>query len=127
MSDGMDFWRWREANPNGTHCEAYQAGYEAAREWLPIETAPKDGTDVLLSSIGQTFLGHPMPDRVTIGHWTTDEECREQIGDCGGECRCPEYRYDDPSWLSWDGGFTKENPATHWQPLPTPPATGGEG
>lgn len=31
MSDGMDFWRWREANPNGTHCEAYQAGYEAAR------------------------------------------------------------------------------------------------
>lgn len=28
--DGMDFWRWREANPDGTHCDAYLAGRASA-------------------------------------------------------------------------------------------------
>lgn len=31
MSDGMDFWRWRAANPDASHFAAYQAGYEVAR------------------------------------------------------------------------------------------------
>lgn len=83
--------------------------------WEPIETAPKDGTDVLLAGA----LGGGW--RVTVGHWTTDEECRTPIGDCGGECRCIEYDYHDPSWISWDGGFCDPWPATHWQPLPAPP------
>lgn len=89
--------------------------------WWPIETAPKDGTDILLGAFGQTYRGNPVEPRVTIGHWTTDEECREQIGDCGGECRCPEYHFHDPYWMSWDGGFTEENPPNAWQPLPKPP------
>ena len=92
--------------------------------WRPIETAPKDGTDILLwSSVGVRGDGG-----ATIGRWTSEEECRRQIGDCGGECRCPEYEYDDPSWISWDGGFTLEHPPTHWRPLPPPPALStGEG
>jgi hypothetical protein len=89
--------------------------------WRPIATAPKDGTEALLYAPIQEYNGTPTDERVTIGHWTTEEECREQIGDCGGECRCPEYKYHDPSWISWDGGFTVENPPTHWQPLPPPP------
>jgi hypothetical protein len=89
--------------------------------WRPIESAPKDGTDILLGCGPQTFRGEPVGLRVTVGHWTTEEECRVQIGDCGGECRCPEYEFEEPSWISWDGGFTAENPATHWQPHPRSP------
>ena len=83
-------------------------------KWQPIETAPKDGTDILLGASGE------FP-RSTVGHWADDDEMREVIGDCGGECRCPVYEYHDPCWLSWDGGFTKEHPPTHWMPLPEPP------
>lgn len=83
--------------------------------WRDIATAPKDGTDLLLAG------AVPEGWRVTVGHWTTDEECRTPIGDCGGECRCIEYDYHDPSWISWDGGFCDPWPATHWQPLPAPP------
>lgn len=90
-------------------------------EWQPIETAPKDGTDIILGALPQIYDGKPTPARVTIGHWTTEEECRIYVGDCGGECRCPEYDYEAPFWMSWDGGFTEENPPTHWMPLPAPP------
>ncbi len=90
-------------------------------EWKDISSAPRDGTDIMLASIEQVFEGKPVEPRVTIGHWTTDEECQIYAGDCGGECHCPEYDYADPSWISWDGGFTTENPPTHWMPLPSPP------
>lgn len=92
-------------------------------DWMPIETAPRDGTDVILGSKPQMHQGRAVPARVTVGHWTTDEECRIDIGDCGGDCHCREYEYVDPFWISWDGGFTEENPATHWMPLPEPPPT----
>lgn len=88
--------------------------------WRDISTAPKDGTDILLYSA----IGDRSKDGATIGHWTTEEECRVDIGDCGGACHCREYDYVDPSWMSWDGGFTEEHPPTHWMPLPTPPKEG---
>ena len=99
--------------------EAYRAMIAASPPapvsgWRDIATAPKDGTDVLLAG------AVPEGWRVTVGHWTTDEECRTPIGDCGGECRCIEYDYHDPAWISWDGGFCDPWPATHWQPLTTP-------
>lgn len=93
-------------------------------KWLPIETAPKDGTDIILASIDQKFDGVPVPDRVTVGHWTVGDELLRDAGDCGGACRCPEYDEIEPLWISWDGGFTNENPATHWQPMPAPPQSG---
>lgn len=94
---------------------------KALVEWRPIETAPKDGTEIILGAPEQEYQGKPVAARSTVGHWTTDEECREQVGDCGGECRCPEYKFHDPYWISWDGGFTEENPPTNWMPLPTHP------
>lgn len=90
-------------------------------EWQPIETAPKDGTEILL--YGPSSYGP----RVTVGHWMTDKECQIRTGDCGGDCRCDEYEYCDPIWTSWDGGFTTEWPCTHWMPLPNPPAESGGG
>lgn len=89
--------------------------------WQPIVSAPRDGTEVLLASIGQTFDGVPIPDRVTLGHYTVGDELLKHVGDCGGVCSCPEYEDIEPFWMSWDGGFTDENPPTHWMPLPPPP------
>lgn len=98
--------------------------------WQPIETAPRDGTEVLLHG--------PVPSdprRVTAGFWIVPGPAI--IGDCGGVCRCPEYSDEvepphwctmhggDPAgWMSNDGGFTEEYPPTHWQPLPAPPSSG---
>lgn len=85
-------------------------------DWLPIETAPKDGSEILLHG--------PVPDdptRVSAGFWCIPEG--EYLGDCGGECRCPEYGEPEREafWMSQDGGFSVEWPATHWRPLPSAP------
>jgi hypothetical protein len=64
---------------------------------------------------------------MTFGHWMTEEDCRILDGDCGGECRCPEYSWSDPFWYSEDGSFNEEHPPTHWQPLPPPPGSQEEG
>ena len=64
------------------------------KEWQPIETAPKDGRDVLLY-LKDEIIGS--------GHWSV-----------AGSADC---------WFT-GGGFCHEDdeyPATHWQPLPHPP------
>lgn len=81
------------------------SGIEAAnvldREWQPIETAPKDGTEIDL--------------------WTADGSWG-RIPDCKwrgkGEDACWYTRGD----RGWDpvGGFV----LTHWMPLPAPPESG---
>lgn len=90
--------------------------------WRDIESAPKDGTLILL--YGDT----PDGPRVTAGNWLAPEH-GDYLGDCGGVCRCPEY--DDPPeplWWDTDGGFTDEWPPLGWQPFPSPPLPlpGGE-
>ncbi len=91
-------------------------------EWQPIETAPKDGTLILLYAGAQMYDGKPTDPRLTCGYWLVLEH-GDYLGDCGGECRCPEYDDPpDPYWYSEDGGFTTENPPTHWMPLPAPPS-----
>lgn len=81
--------------------------------WLPIESAPKDGTDILLyapscfwldaPSVGQTTS--TIPERITCGGW------QDGYGDLEG------------GWCSWDGGFTEKHPPTHWRPMPSGPST----
>lgn len=64
-------------------------------EWQPIETAPKDGTEVL-------------------GYWPRAVACSPDAYDVvrwhGGEWR---DRFDDDS---------KFSAPSHWMPLPAPPA-----
>ena len=62
-------------------------------EWKPIETAPKDGTKVLLWADGQ----------VEIGDWLPDA-----------------HPWNDTSWWIEGGQITARNP-THWMPLPEAP------
>jgi len=64
--------------------------------WLPIESAPKDGEQVLLcDGMWGPYLGFYEPDR-----WVFyDRECNEAI------------------WNYWVEGYGP----THWMPLPKPP------
>jgi hypothetical protein len=105
--------------------------------WRSIDSAPKDGTEVILFGLyPENDEGLPT-NRVTAGFWLEPEP--PIIGDCGGECRCPEYGEAVPAhwctmhggsssgWMSTDGGFTTEWPPTHWMPLPAAPLKEGEG
>lgn len=60
--------------------------------WQPIETAPKDGHDVLITTAGYGTL-------VRVGFW---DEARDGV------------------WSVWPGRERMQ--PTHWRPLPEPPA-----
>lgn len=81
------------------------------REWRPIETAPKDGTSVLLFTTDQTTR-KPW---VVLVRWTCAahgfSSKPHQLHD-KAEC---EY-----CWVGEMGSRYKAN-FTHWQPLPPPP------
>jgi hypothetical protein len=59
-------------------------------DWQPIETAPRDGTRVLLTL---KYDDEPIIGRTVARIWCTDEE-------------------------TWEGGWHKEIEPTHWMPLP---------
>lgn len=86
---------------------------EKSDGWLPIEQAPKDETEVLLAR----------GERVTTGHWMEELEVTgseyHSNGTYLGEFQTGEVR--GGCWMSWDGGFTAEEPPTHYMPLPAAP------
>lgn len=74
---------------------------ESERQWQSIETAPKDGTRVLLANVGGCW----------IGEW--------------GPVAVSGYRFDEPwrtSMLNHKHiqGNARYDPPTHWMPLPPP-------
>lgn len=80
--------------------------------WLPIESAPKDGTtiDVWRQEGGRdtVYWGFPPHD----------------CGEMGKYCDSEWHRIRAPGWVcSTFGEFLgrKHNPFTHWRPLPNPP------
>ncbi len=100
-------------------CAVYRAGLalapppaERAPEWRSIESAPKDGTWILLSG-GAIRYGWDggAPPHCVAGQWTHHLNGRE---------------LDEGRWqFAWyDGGYygEYENPAL-WQPLPVPPSS----
>lgn len=69
--------------------------------WQPIDTAPRDGTDVLV-------LLHP---EIAVRHGAKMEICHYEDRPLLGE-----------TWTAQNRGFSTELAgATHWQPLPPPP------
>jgi hypothetical protein len=77
---------------------------KAELAWQPIETAPRDGTPVLLVSAN---AAEPSAE---VGHWS-DEDGTFRVG------------YPD-DWFRLAGHGLRSwlDIATHWQPLPAPPA-----
>lgn len=80
--------------------------------WQPIETAPKNATDVRLKNA----------DGEKVGHYAEDLSGSEQPPFQGwfGRVMCPVH----PDRVLYMRGITPE--PTHWQPLPEPPATKAE-
>ena len=82
-------------------------------EWQPIETAPIDGSEILV--YGPTIWEDYADEREWI-----DAKCAVRVAVCN------DWRNDDGS-LSWL--TVTENPyvdlirPTHWMPLPSPPVT----
>ena len=83
----------------------------AAQEtWLPIETAPKDGTTVLLLvADGEHNLQDEDPG-ITIGSFGVE----------GGPEEDPTWHFAGWSWYQ-DYYCRGTGTPTHWQPLPAPP------
>jgi len=70
---------------------------EQAQAWQPIETAPKDGTAILLYAPSEVGRGRTV--------WPG--------------CYVESYA----EWLQIGGGFVDP---THWRPMPDPPEVAGE-
>lgn len=83
--------------------------------WQPIETAPKDGSHILLLEYRNA---EDYQSSICIGFW--------------GDYRAG-YAFDNPAnyrWIDWGAGLLDEyggdevwstTTPTHWQPLPEPP------
>lgn len=70
-------------------------------EWQPIETAPKDGSYVLVYP--PTWSGV-----ASCAKWSNDEYAKKPM----------------PYWSRTDAigvSDSRRNPPTHWMPLPAPP------
>ena len=81
--------------------------------WKGIESAPKDGTEIILRN-GM---------RVTSGSWQQWADTESHYDDAGNfigtatvDCGA--------GWCSYDGGFCDDDLPTHWMPLPEPPKDG---
>lgn len=120
----MDLWRrcWEQvaSAPSGPELDAavtaiirdtVRAEVAKALAWLPIETAPKDGTIIDVWRDGT---------RDTVYWGFPPHEC----GEAGQYCDSDWHSLKKPGWIcSTFGEFVggKHNPFTHWQPYPDGP------
>ena len=81
--------------------------------WLPIETAPKDETRVLIAGPGLD---------VTVGWYTQAEpDGPQSMGTDVGWWSENGWSHPGRSFGNPDSRFEAELQPTHWQPLPPPP------
>jgi hypothetical protein len=94
-------------------------------EWQSIETAPKDGTPILIWQPVGHFGNDPRSSHMPVGA-LAERECSYSLDD-------PRLQWFDDQrwaigyWRPW-GGWGNRNRATveptHWMPLPAPPKGG---
>lgn len=89
--------------------------------WQPIETAPKDGTPIVLGKAN--WLVFPKArwlmcdgDEASFFAWVFDDEY--------SPCLVPNE--DGGNILGWAEDIENGCMPTHWMPLPEPPAEGGK-
>jgi hypothetical protein len=77
----------------------------------PMDSAPKDGTIILLVRDDET---------VTAGNWMEESEILAAEFHNSGEYlgQFPTGDVNDACWMSWDGGFTEDRPPIAWAPMP---------
>jgi hypothetical protein len=116
---------------DGTKVQAASAIRQllSATEWKPIETAPKDGTEILLTGTmnvdGEDYPEHVAAEisasrPVVIGRWTSSSGCTIWQDEETSELRRVQVR---ERWhhAGWDVESNGLEP-THWMPLPLPPS-----
>lgn len=94
VTDWGNIWKHFEAELSTLTTALENARKDA---WQPIETAPKDGSTVLLHSPDVKHEGGVM-----LGYWT-------DFGD------------GDPNWTAIQTEYPIDAEVTHWMPLPEPP------
>jgi hypothetical protein len=86
-------------------------------EWQPIETAPKDGTTVLLWQPAKVSAWCKEGGYLHLSRWYVHYE------------NGAPSKYREPEWYQNDmsggfGGYCGPLTPTHWMPMPPPPALG---
>jgi hypothetical protein len=76
------------------------AGRQEATQWQPIETAPHDGTDILLTTWGADGYGE-----IDVGSWGFIEKSD----------------WDGSDVIGWLSNYGRIEEPTHWMALPVPP------
>lgn len=87
-------------------------------EWMPIETAPKDGRKIILFYLNS----HNLP-RTVMASWLTADEAEETDWD-GVGLDAGWYESID-NWDDYSQVAIHQGEPSHWMPLPPPP-TGAE-
>lgn len=97
-----------QASMNAYNSEARVAELEAEREWRPMETAPKDGTFILI---------------VCREGYVNKVSWEEDVVFCPGITKWP-YRWCVyGSFQDEQGGYETVDHPVGWRPLPPPPVT----
>ena len=128
MADKFDLndWmgRWGVAIPAAGYAELVSriralesASQPGGGEWQLIETAPKDGTEIILAKGERVTEGLWVGDR-----WPTASEYHGTTGEYLGQYETGECI--EAHWMSFDGGFSEEDQPSHWMPLPASPSAG---
>ena len=88
--------RHQDAKTGNTYIQVQAEDREQPQGWQPIETAPKDGTAILL------WWPYWSSSRAIVGWWAP--------------------RQPDLGWSAWESSYQGNCPGpTHWMPLPEPP------
>lgn len=82
-----------------------QGAMPAYPEWRPIESAPKDGTVIMLGWDNNDFC------RPCAGYWEIDKYSKK-----------PRPYWSNDLERSFGTRHARENQPTHWMPLPGAPA-----
>ncbi len=92
-------------------------------DWQPIESAPKDGTRILVAHPAYEGMGPdgpcPMPAAAHVAYW--NPEGSSWVDECGSFDGDVDHLETTGNWNSGTGWF-QPNEVTHWMPLPQPPA-----
>ena len=94
-------------------------------KWQPIETAPKDGTEILAySAIGHTSV--MLVRHIAMIDFLTDAEIEKFVDDGAGQAMLEDADWFAADFVSGDR-LSPDCYPTHWMPLPLPPTASTAG